>query len=123
MMNTYRDILPGLGGYLTQKNSLHLPRVELFLQELARREPLYFQQRAMDEKEPAYAGLGYRDFYYQVRCSYDVTVCNARALFSELPYAVCAKADLDYILPASSSMSSSVPAPTRFIDFNSLLPS
>jgi 5'-3' exoribonuclease 1 len=68
MMNTYRDILPGLGGYLTQKNSLHLPRVEMFLQELARREPLYFQQRAMDEKEPAYAGPGYRDHYYEVLC-------------------------------------------------------
>ena len=50
MMNVYRDLLPALGGYLTQKASIHLPRTELFLQEIGRREPLYFQQRATDEK-------------------------------------------------------------------------
>ena len=50
MMNVYRDLIPALGGYLTQKASIHLPRTELFLQEIGRREPLYFQQRATDEK-------------------------------------------------------------------------
>lgn len=66
MMNVYRDILPSLGGYLTDKSSIHLPRLELFLQEVARREPLYFQQRAVDEKDDSYASDGYKAYYYQV---------------------------------------------------------
>jgi hypothetical protein len=77
MMTTYRDLLPRLGGYLSHKYSLHLPRMELFLQELARRETLYFEQRGADEQEPLYAGPGYRDHYYKVRhqvCSVG-TVC------------------------------------------------
>ena len=65
MMNVYRDIMPTLGGYLTNKSKMHMPRVELFIQEIGRREPLYFQQRAVDEKEPRYAEDGYRDFYYE----------------------------------------------------------
>lgn len=65
MMNVYRDIMPSLGGYLTDKSQIHMPRVELFIQEIGRREPLYFQQRATDEKEPRYAEDGYKEFYYQ----------------------------------------------------------
>jgi 5'-3' exonuclease len=37
MMNVYRDLLPALGGYLTDKAALHLPRFELFVQEVSRR--------------------------------------------------------------------------------------
>ena len=66
MMNVYRDLLPDIGGYLTDKASIHLNRVELFLQEIGRREPLYFQQRAIDEKDPKYAEEGYNDHYYKV---------------------------------------------------------
>jgi 5'-3' exonuclease len=51
MMNIYKDLLPSLGGYLTDKDKMQLRRVELFVQEVARREPLYFQQRAIDEKD------------------------------------------------------------------------
>lgn len=65
-MNIYRDIMPRTGGYLSDKNGIHLPRLELYIQELARREPLYFQQRAVDEKEPNYADDGYKNFYYKV---------------------------------------------------------
>lgn len=65
MMNVYRDIMPSLGGYLTDKSKIHMPRVELFIQEIGRREPLYFQQRATDEKEPKYAEDSYKEFYYQ----------------------------------------------------------
>lgn len=32
MMNVYRDMLPDLGGYLTDKANIHLPRLELFIQ-------------------------------------------------------------------------------------------
>ena len=66
MMSMYRELLPSLGGYLTSKTHIHRARVELFLQELARREPLYFEQRAVDEQESAYADAGYRDHYYEV---------------------------------------------------------
>ena len=67
MMTVYREMLPNIGGYLTHKADVHLPRVELFLQALARREPLYFEQRAVEEKEAAYGGENYRAHYYKVR--------------------------------------------------------
>ena len=67
MMNVYRDIMPAMGGYLTDKAAIHLPRVELFLQEIGRREPLYFQQRATDEKDSGYADDGYKEHYYKVK--------------------------------------------------------
>jgi len=67
LMNLYRELLPSLGGYLTSKTHIHRARLELFLQEAARREPLYFEQRAAEEQESAYAGKGYRDHYYEVR--------------------------------------------------------
>ena len=53
MMNIYKEMLPSLGGYLTDKDKMQLYRVELFIQEVARREPLYFQQRAIDDKDAA----------------------------------------------------------------------
>lgn len=65
MMNVYRDLLPTLGGFLTDKSKIHLPRLELFLQEISRREPLYFQQRSADEKEPRYNDDDYKKFYYE----------------------------------------------------------
>jgi 5'-3' exonuclease len=66
MMNIYRDLLPSLGGYLTDKNRIHRARLELFVQELARREPLYFEHRAIEDQTSEYAGPQYRDFYYEV---------------------------------------------------------
>jgi len=67
MMNTYQDMLPIMGGYLTKKTEIHLSRVELFLQEIARREPLYFQQRATEEKDKNYADDNYNEHYYKVK--------------------------------------------------------
>lgn len=66
MMNVYRDMLPEIGGYLTDKSKIHLPRLELFIQEISRREPLYFQQRAIDERDQGYADEGYKAHYYKV---------------------------------------------------------
>lgn len=67
MMLTYRDMFVTLGGYLTNKNAIHLPRLELFLQELARREPLYFQQRSFEEQIKAYGNKStYGEYYYNV---------------------------------------------------------
>jgi 5'-3' exoribonuclease 1 len=37
-LNVYQDMLPHLGGYLTDKAKIHPARVELFFQEIARRE-------------------------------------------------------------------------------------
>ena len=65
MMNIYRDILPKLGGYLTDKAKVHVVRIEAFLQEVSRREPLYFQQRAIEEKDEIYAGDQYKQHYYE----------------------------------------------------------
>jgi 5'-3' exonuclease len=67
MMAVYKEMFPLLGGYLTKKNQIHLPRLELFLQEIARREPLYFQQRSIEENEQEYANQDqYKRFYYHV---------------------------------------------------------
>lgn len=75
MMNVYRDLLPSLGGYLTDKAAIHLPRLELFVQEISRREPLYFQQRAIDDKDDNYANENYKKHYYKVRMISEVYVC------------------------------------------------
>jgi len=67
MMNAYKDMLPSLGGCLTDKTRVHLPRLELFLRELAKYEPPYFERRASDEgtgeefDPKTYAGLYYQD--------------------------------------------------------------
>jgi hypothetical protein len=36
------------------------------VQEIARREPLYFQQRAIDEKDKDFSDDGYVAHYYKV---------------------------------------------------------
>jgi 5'-3' exonuclease len=67
MIAVYKDMFPSLGGYLTKKNQIHLPRLELFLQEVARREPLYFQQRSIEENEQEYSIADqYKRHYYHV---------------------------------------------------------
>ncbi|KAM3570611.1 hypothetical protein VYU27_007328 [Nannochloropsis oceanica] len=44
---------------------VHHGRLELFLREISRREPLYFQYRAKEDKDPLWQGDGYKDYYYQ----------------------------------------------------------
>ena len=67
MMAVYQELLPeDLGGYLCRRDAIHLNRLELFIQEVARREPLYFQQRAADDKDPRFADDNYRAHYYRV---------------------------------------------------------
>ena len=39
MMNVYRDLMPQMRGYLSDKAAIHMPRLELFLQEIARYDP------------------------------------------------------------------------------------
>lgn len=73
MMNIYHELFPKFGGYLTNKNKIHLPRLELFIQEIARREPLYFSQRSIDEEVPEYSTNDYKEYYYQTKHSISST--------------------------------------------------
>ena len=57
MMTTYKDMLPRLGGYLTDKTRIHLPRLELFMRELSRYEPPYWRRRGEEEREAESHGL------------------------------------------------------------------
>lgn len=68
MMDIYLQLMPTLGGYLVNSSSLHLPRIELFAQEVARSEKAFFQQRAFEENIPDYDPEKYREEYYRVRC-------------------------------------------------------
>ena len=45
MMRTYTDALPSLGGYLTDKGTLHFGRFERYVQRLARSETAYFEMK------------------------------------------------------------------------------
>ena len=64
MLNNYKDLLPVMGGYMTDKGRIHLPRLELFFLELSRYEPAYFKHRAQEEQNPAMGGEDYKDQYY-----------------------------------------------------------
>ena len=46
MLRVYTDILPSLGGYLTDKDQLHFGRFEAFVRQLARNEAAYFEMKA-----------------------------------------------------------------------------
>jgi len=68
MMSVYKNMLPELGGYLTDKSKIHRSRFELFVAEISRREPLYFRQRGRIEEDEGFMDPhGYKDYYYQVK--------------------------------------------------------
>ena len=46
MLRTYTELLPSLGGYLTDKASIDLPRFETFMRTLSRHEPFVFAKKA-----------------------------------------------------------------------------
>ncbi|KAJ1461024.1 XRN 5'-3' exonuclease N-terminus-domain-containing protein [Pelagophyceae sp. CCMP2097] len=54
MMMTYRELLPKMGGYLTNKDDIHLPRLELLLRSLSVYEPHYFKRRGASEGDAEY---------------------------------------------------------------------
>ena len=65
MMASYRELLPVMKGYVTDKEKLHLPRLELLLRSLAAYEPTYFARRGALEKVPEYEDPKlYADHYY-----------------------------------------------------------
>lgn len=51
MFETYKRLLPKMGGYLTHAGSLHRGRVEMFLAELALHEAETLERRAQDAEE------------------------------------------------------------------------
>lgn len=74
MISIYREMLPELGGYLTDKAAIHRGRFELLMAELARREPLYFMQRGREEQDAGFANprdpLAYKEYYYKVKLGF-----------------------------------------------------
>ena len=73
MMNAYKDFLPRLGGYLTDKTRVHLPRLELFFRELSKYEPPYFKKRGVEEGDEAMSDpQRYRENYYRKKFGWEV---------------------------------------------------
>jgi 5'-3' exoribonuclease 1 len=81
IMDTYHNLLPTLGGYVTDKGSIHLNRLELIFAELARREPLYFQHRAIHEEIPEFETETYKTYYYLVRCMHHFSAARLTDVF------------------------------------------
>ncbi|CAM9490109.1 unnamed protein product [Chrysoparadoxa australica] len=68
LISVYKDLLPMMGGYLTNKAQIHRGRLELLIHEVSRREPLYFRSRGIEEGEEAFKDPElYKDHYYAVR--------------------------------------------------------
>jgi len=54
MLNNYIDLLPGWGGYLTDKDKIHPERFEQFVYHLAAFEEEHFKRRGHEENEPGW---------------------------------------------------------------------
>ena len=69
MLRTYTDLLPTLGGFLTDKATLHMGRFERFVRELARYERAFMRGKAenlagKESKQAQDNPLAYRRQYY-----------------------------------------------------------
>ena len=78
MLSTYTDLLPTMGGYLTDKEKIDPERLELFLSYIMPYEAEHFQRRSVDENEQRWAlkddgtnGVSYKDYYYQAKLKID----------------------------------------------------
>lgn len=65
LINTYRSMLPLLGGSITFQDAVHLPRLEWFIRELARLEPVRLQETETFAQSTAHLD-NYKQKYYQV---------------------------------------------------------
>lgn len=54
MMTTYTDLLPGWGGYLTDREKINPKRFEEFMYHLSVYEEEYFKKRGYEENEPGF---------------------------------------------------------------------
>eukprot|EP00586_Coscinodiscus_wailesii_P013592 CAMPEP_0172520456 /NCGR_PEP_ID=MMETSP1066-20121228/292017_1 /TAXON_ID=671091 /ORGANISM="Coscinodiscus wailesii, Strain CCMP2513" /LENGTH=636 /DNA_ID=CAMNT_0013303219 /DNA_START=313 /DNA_END=2223 /DNA_ORIENTATION=- len=55
MMSTYVDLLPEWGGYLTDKEMIHVERLEEFMYVVGGYEAEHFKRRSYEEDEPGWA--------------------------------------------------------------------
>ena len=67
MMSTYKELRPALGGFVSRKEAIHLPRLELVFRSLAAFEPQYFARRGLQEQNEAYQSRDYADAYYAAK--------------------------------------------------------
>lgn len=67
MMSTYKELRPALGGFVSRKEAIHLPRLELVFRSLAAFEPQYFARRGLQEQNEAYQSRDYADAYYATK--------------------------------------------------------
>eukprot|EP00177_Eucheuma_denticulatum_P007652 GFKZ01013920.1.p1 GENE.GFKZ01013920.1~~GFKZ01013920.1.p1 ORF type:complete len:747 (-),score=96.43 GFKZ01013920.1:2972-5212(-) len=80
MFRIYKEMLPGWGGYLTNRHQLHPDRLESFLQRVAQSEPQYFEHRAFVDNIVEYKTPEYRRQYYLRKFNFDIQSedCPAR---------------------------------------------
>jgi len=71
MLNTYTDLLPKMGGYLTKREMIHPERFQLFMDQLMKFERSYFESRAVEEGENGWASDKYDEFYYAKKLELD----------------------------------------------------
>lgn len=84
MFRTYRHMLPGWGGYLTDRHRLHPDRLESFLEKVSLTEAEYFTNRAFTDGVEEYRGPLYRQAYYQRKFNFDVEGENGEEKLSRL---------------------------------------
>lgn len=72
MFRIYKDMLPGWGGYITQRHRVHPDRLESFLARIAQSESQYFEHRAFSDDVPEYKSPAYRRQYYLQKYRFDV---------------------------------------------------
>lgn len=72
MFRIYKEMLPGWGGYLTNRHQLHPDRLESFLQRVAQSEPQYFEHRAFVDNVVEYKTPEYRRQYYLRKFNFDI---------------------------------------------------
>lgn len=77
MFGAYKELLPIMGGYLTDKHRIHPDRLEAFAARLAEEEFAYFQRRGLDEdileyREPS----RYRATYYRSKFGLNLDADN-----------------------------------------------
>ena len=71
MLNSYTDLLPKMGGYLTKREKIHPERFQLFMNQLMKFERNYFESRAVEEGEKGWASDKYDEFYYAKKLELD----------------------------------------------------
>jgi len=85
MMNSYKKMLPTIGGYLTNKTHIYLARVELFCRELSKHEANYFERRGAEEHDDLFADpQRYREHYYRSKFGWEVGTQEGGALVRKL---------------------------------------